>query len=58
MTNICLLFRSRARLQYELTQYPKLAEQLPGTLIELLQTALESSRMALQLRQDSTDVLL
>ncbi|KAH8815970.1 hypothetical protein F5884DRAFT_774465 [Xylogone sp. PMI_703] len=48
---------NKARVQYELTQHPKLAEQLPSSLIELLHTALESSRFALQLRQDSPDVL-
>ena len=47
----------RARVQYELTQYPKLLAQLPGTLIELLETALTSSRYALQLQQDNAEVL-
>jgi hypothetical protein len=45
-------------VQYELTQYPRLAAQLPGTLLDLLKTALESSRVALNLRQDNADVLL
>lgn len=45
-------------MQYELTQYPRLAAQLPGTLLDLLKTALESSRVALNLRQDNADVLL
>jgi hypothetical protein len=45
-------------VQYELTQYPKLTAQLPGTLLELLGTALESSRRALRLKEDNADVLL
>lgn len=49
---------SRARVQYELTQHPKLLKQLPGTLLELLQTALESSRYALKLNPENVDVLL
>ena len=52
------LTEARARVQYELTQHPRLLEQLPGTLLELLQTALESSRYALSLKQDNADVLL
>jgi hypothetical protein len=43
---------------YELTQHPRLAAQLPGTLLDLLKIALESSRVALSLRQDNADVLL
>ena len=53
-----LLTRRRGRLQYELTQHPKLLAQLPGSLLGLLQAALESSRNALALRQDNPDVLL
>jgi hypothetical protein len=45
-------------VQYELTQHPRLAAQLPGTLPDLLKTALESSRVALNLQQDNADVLL
>jgi hypothetical protein len=45
-------------VQYELTQHPRLAAQLPGTSIDLLKTALESSRVALDLCQDNADVLL
>lgn len=45
-------------MQYELTQHPRLLEKLPGTLLELLKTALESSRYALNLNQDNADVLL
>jgi len=48
---------NKCRVQYELTQYPKLLAQLPGTLIELLETALESSRYALSLKQDNAEVL-
>lgn len=49
---------ARARLQYELTQHPKLLQQLPGSLLELLQTAIESSRYALKLNGQNADVLL
>ncbi|PQE18149.1 hypothetical protein CJF30_00009319 [Rutstroemia sp. NJR-2017a BBW] len=48
---------NKARVQYELTQYPKLMAQLPGSLVELLGTALESSRRALGLKGDNADVL-
>lgn len=48
---------NRARVQYELTQYSKLPAQLPGTLIELLETALTSSRYALNLKQDNAEAL-
>ncbi|KAG0646803.1 hypothetical protein D0Z07_6460 [Hyphodiscus hymeniophilus] len=51
------LAHNKARLQYELTQHPKLLAQLPGSLLDLLQTALESSRNALSLKQDNPDVL-
>jgi hypothetical protein len=49
---------ARARVQYELTQHPRLLVQLPGSLLDLLKTALESSRYALALKQDNADVLL
>ncbi|KAI9645992.1 hypothetical protein NHQ30_005430 [Ciborinia camelliae] len=48
---------NKARVLYELTQYPKLTAQLPGTLLDLLATALEASRYALSLKQDNADVL-
>ncbi|ESZ95136.1 hypothetical protein SBOR_4503 [Sclerotinia borealis F-4128] len=48
---------NKARVLYELTQYPKLAAQLPGTPLDLLATALEASRYALGLKQDNADVL-
>jgi hypothetical protein len=50
--------RTRARVQYELTQHPKLLAQLSGSLLEVLQTALESSRYAMSLNPDNPDVLL
>ncbi|PMD34398.1 hypothetical protein L207DRAFT_534731 [Hyaloscypha variabilis F] len=48
---------NKARLQYEITQYPKLLQQLPGSLLELLQTAIESSKYALKLNEQNADVL-
>ncbi|QSZ35581.1 hypothetical protein DSL72_008451 [Monilinia vaccinii-corymbosi] len=48
---------NKARVLYELTQYPKLAAQVPGTLLDLLITALEASRYALGLNQDNADIL-
>ncbi|KAI9737080.1 MAG: hypothetical protein M1834_000670 [Cirrosporium novae-zelandiae] len=48
---------NKARVQYSLTQYPKLVAQLPSPLIELLGVALESHRIALHLQQDNADVL-
>ncbi|RDL40631.1 uncharacterized protein BP5553_00610 [Venustampulla echinocandica] len=48
---------NKARVQYELSQHPRLLAQLPGNLWELLQTALESSRYALTLNQTDADVL-
>lgn len=48
----------RARLQYEVSQQPRLLECLPTPLIELLQTALDSHRLALTIDQDNADLLL
>ncbi|KAG4030434.1 hypothetical protein MFRU_012g01680 [Monilinia fructicola] len=48
---------NKARVLYELTQYPKLAAQLPGTLLDHLTVALEASRYALGLKQDNADIL-
>ncbi|EPQ65589.1 Bgt-4250 [Blumeria graminis f. sp. tritici] len=48
---------NKARLQYELTQHPKIIEKIPGTLNELLKTSLEYSRYALALKSDSPDIL-
>ncbi|KUJ21453.1 uncharacterized protein LY89DRAFT_577669 [Mollisia scopiformis] len=47
----------RTGLQYEITQHPKIVENLPGTLLELLQTALDSSRYALKLDPEDADAL-
>lgn len=47
----------RARIQYEITQHPKLAAQLPAPQTEILQIALQSHRDALRLEQDNADVL-
>ncbi|KAK2765473.1 hypothetical protein FQN54_008327 [Arachnomyces sp. PD_36] len=48
---------NKARVQYEMTQHPKLAAQLPASLVEILQVALRSHRVALGLQQDNTDIL-
>ncbi|MCJ1478459.1 hypothetical protein MMC13_007139 [Lambiella insularis] len=48
---------NKARLQYELSQQPRLLAELPISLIELLQLALESHRAALHLKQDDADTL-
>lgn len=48
----------RARVQYEITQYPKLVAELPGPLLDLLRVALDSSRAALQLDPENADLLL
>ncbi|KAJ5482522.1 hypothetical protein N7475_001334 [Penicillium sp. IBT 31633x] len=48
---------NKARVQYEITQHPKLAAQLPAPQGELLQVALQSHRDALVLNQDNADVL-
>ncbi|KAJ5183184.1 hypothetical protein N7492_000800 [Penicillium capsulatum] len=48
---------NKARVQYEITQHPKLAAQLPAPQAEILQIALQSHREALQLDQDNADVL-
>lgn len=53
-----MLIFHRARVLYELTQYPKLTAQLPGTPLDLLAAALEASRFALSLKQDNADILL
>lgn len=41
-----------------MTQHPKLRGQLPGSMLDLLNAALESSRRALSLKQDDADTLL
>ncbi|PBP24329.1 hypothetical protein BUE80_DR004650 [Diplocarpon rosae] len=48
---------NKARVQYELTQHPKLLKQLPGSLTDLLKTALDSSKYALSLNCENADVL-
>ncbi|KAJ5562384.1 hypothetical protein N7535_003163 [Penicillium sp. DV-2018c] len=48
---------NKARVQYEITQHPKLAGQLPAPQGDLLQVALQSHREALALDQDNADVL-
>ncbi|ELR05507.1 hypothetical protein GMDG_07429 [Pseudogymnoascus destructans 20631-21] len=48
---------NKARVQYEITQHPKLRGQLPGNLLDLLHVALESSRRALSLKQDDPNVI-
>ncbi|KAI9771896.1 MAG: hypothetical protein M1840_001666 [Geoglossum simile] len=48
---------NKARVQYEITQHPTLATQIPQPLVDLLRTALESHRVALELRQENADVL-
>lgn len=47
----------RARVQYEITQHPKLAAQLPAPHGELLLVALQSHRDAVRLEQDNADAL-
>jgi hypothetical protein len=48
---------ARARVQYEITQHPKLAAQLPAPHAEILEVALQSHRDALYLEQDNADAL-
>ncbi|RHZ49697.1 uncharacterized protein CDV56_105843 [Aspergillus thermomutatus] len=48
---------NKARLQYEITQHPKLAAQLPTPLLNALQIALQSHREAVNLEQDNADAL-
>ncbi|EEA21393.1 hypothetical protein EYB25_007341 [Talaromyces marneffei] len=48
---------NKARVQYEITQHPKLATQLPAPQIKILHIALQSHRHALVLDQDNADVL-
>ncbi|KAJ5404111.1 hypothetical protein N7509_003982 [Penicillium cosmopolitanum] len=48
---------NKARVQYAITQHPKLAAQLPAPQAEILQVALQSHRDALVLDQDNADVL-
>ncbi|RWQ94973.1 hypothetical protein C8Q69DRAFT_403315 [Paecilomyces variotii] len=48
---------NKARVQYEITQHPKLAKLLSAPLVKVLQVALQSHREALALDQDNADVL-
>ncbi|KAI9041695.1 uncharacterized protein KD926_006593 [Aspergillus affinis] len=48
---------NKARVQYEITQHPRLAAQLPAPVGDILQTTLQSHREALVLDQDNADVL-
>ncbi|KAJ5105103.1 hypothetical protein NUU61_002450 [Penicillium alfredii] len=51
------LVYNKARVQYEITQHPKLAAQLPAPQTEILQIALQSHRDAIRLEQDNADAL-
>ncbi|RAL07299.1 uncharacterized protein BO97DRAFT_378757 [Aspergillus homomorphus CBS 101889] len=48
---------NKARVQYEITQHPRLKAQLSAPLSDVLQEALESHRVALALEQDNADAL-
>ena len=48
----------RARLQYDVTQQPRLYKQLPTPVTELLKIAAESHIYALGLDQNDADMLL
>ncbi|OJD11792.1 hypothetical protein AJ78_07505 [Emergomyces pasteurianus Ep9510] len=48
---------NKARIQYEITQHPKLATQLPAPPVEILHIALKSHRHALTLQQDNAEIL-
>ncbi|KAF9885613.1 hypothetical protein FE257_012704 [Aspergillus nanangensis] len=48
---------NKARVQYEITQHPKLAAQLSAPLADVLRITLQSHREALTLDQDNADAL-
>ncbi|PYI12155.1 hypothetical protein BO78DRAFT_402872 [Aspergillus sclerotiicarbonarius CBS 121057] len=48
---------NKARVQYEVTQHPKLSAQLSAPLLDVLRVALESHRAALNMEQDNADAL-
>ncbi|KAK2873227.1 hypothetical protein FQN49_002514, partial [Arthroderma sp. PD_2] len=48
---------NKARVQYEITQHPKLVTQLPGPILDILRIALTSHREALKKEQDNVDIL-
>ena len=52
-TNSC-----RARLEFSVTQHPKLVGHLNQPLLNLVKVALESHRYALGLQQENADLLL
>jgi hypothetical protein len=49
---------SRARVQYQITQHPRLLAQHGASLKDLLDVALDSHRYALTLQPDDADALL
>ncbi|PGH09356.1 hypothetical protein GX51_00799 [Blastomyces parvus] len=48
---------NKARIQFEITQHPKLVTQLPAPAVEILHIALKSHRHALALQQDNAEIL-
>lgn len=56
--NLLNLKLPSARLQYEMTQQPRLLVHLEKPVVELLQMALESHKCALELDRDNADALL
>lgn len=50
--------QASARLQYELTQRPRLLMFLSKPLLNLLQSALDAHRLALGINKDNVDLLL
>ncbi|KAI6246405.1 hypothetical protein HI914_05334 [Erysiphe necator] len=48
---------NKSRVQFELTQHPKLLRLLPKTPLEHLEIALQSSKLALALSPDNPDIL-
>ncbi|KAI9707373.1 MAG: hypothetical protein M1836_000333 [Candelina mexicana] len=48
---------NKARVQYEITQHPRLSAQIPVLLVDQLRIALESHKIALKLQQDNADSL-
>ncbi|EEH34634.1 hypothetical protein PAAG_05683 [Paracoccidioides lutzii Pb01] len=48
---------NKARIQYRITQHPKLVTQLTAPIVEILHIALKSHRHALALQQDNADIL-
>ncbi|KAI9849660.1 MAG: hypothetical protein M1837_002785 [Sclerophora amabilis] len=48
---------NKARVQFQITQYPKLAAQMSAPHVDLLRAALQTHREALRLKQENADVL-